>query len=584
GRQRVSGPELLMVAALLVIAGGVLSFLDGRGDPDQPVDQPASGEVESIADVLNRLPSIAVLTFVNRSDLSSDQYFTDGICDELLTSLQRVPGLKVISRTSSEAYRETELSIPEIGRELGVAWVLEGSVQRAGDQVRIIAQLIDAVNEGHIWSETFDLEQSGQSLLDVQSRIVGMVAGELNIELREEERLRAARRFTANSDAYDLYLRALDRGYEEAISLLEQAVERDPGFVAAHAELAKAHARRYQMAGDRSEERAATAREAAERAVQLAPESEDAQLAMGHYEYRVEKDWEAALDWLGRASGTLIGDGEYHRFRAYAERRMGRWRQSVASLEAAVSLSPKDASAWSELGLSYLCMRRYDEAEEALLEADRLGRGATYRLALLTWFRDGSMDGWPPFLERNPTSIWAWEIVMTEGRHEDAAAILPHLPDTMVYQYHWYPRALVEAETLEALGQVDDAREKYQEAASILEPLVEQIPDDERYPASLAWAYAALGMEEEAVRLGRSAVAIMPRERDALHGPFFLFDLAAVHARLGEVDEALEVLEDLLSAPARFAPNMLEDHFRLRPIQDDPRFQALMDRERGKAF
>jgi serine/threonine-protein kinase len=173
---------------------------------------------------------------------------------------------------------------------------------------------------------------------------------------------------------------------------------------------------------------------------------------------------------------------------------------------------------------------------------------------------------------------------MTEGRHEDAAAILPNLLEVSIGQNSWVPKALREAETLEALRQREAAREKYQDAATILQPLVEETPDDERYHASLARAYAGLGRRDEAVREGRRAVEIMPRERDAVSGPHFLFDLAAVHARLGEVDEALEALEDLLSAPSRLAPNMLENHFRLRAIQEDPRFKALMDRERDRVF
>jgi serine/threonine-protein kinase len=503
GRQRVSGPELLMVAALLVIAGGVLTMLGREPRTVQPEDQPASAEVEDVAEALNRLPGIAVLPFENRSDLSSDQYFTDGIHDELLTRLQRVGGLRVISRTSSDAYRDTDKTIPDIGRELGVGYILEGGVQRAGDRVRIGVQLIDAVNEGHLWADTYDRVLTPDALFEIQSEIVRTVAGELNIELRQEERLRAARRSTTDQEAYELYLRGADRGgdYEEAIPLFQQAIERDPGFVGAHVQLARSHAYQYQYRGQRSEERAAAARMAAERAVELAPESEDAQLAMGIYLYRVEKDYEAALDWLSRASGTLLGDYEYHAFRAYTERRMGRWREAVASHQAAVSLSPRLSSAWQEMGATYLYLRRYAEAEEALLEAQRRGSSLhLFYLAILTWFRDGTTEDWQPYLEPHPAVDEAWEIPMTEGRYEDALAILHSLPDVLPDTYAWYPKALLEAETVEALGQHEAARERYEDAVDILEPLMEEAPDDERYHASLGWAYAGLGSREEAVR------------------------------------------------------------------------------------
>jgi tetratricopeptide (TPR) repeat protein len=323
--------------------------------------------------------------------------------------------------------------------------------------------------------------------------------------------------------------------------------------------------------------------------VELAPDSEDAQMAMGIYLYRVEKDYQGAVEWFGRASGTLLGDYDYHRYRSVAERRMGRWRASAASREAALALSPIEASAWSEAGLTYLCMRRYNEAERAFQEALRLdpdaGAGSLlFRLALLTWFRDGTMDGWVPYLERFPTSFTAWEVAMTEGRYGDAQEIVARLPDVLSSQYHWTPKPLYEAETLSASGDSESARAKYQEAAGILEPLVERTPDDERYRASLAWVYAGLGRRDDAVREGRRAAEIMSRDRDALGGPMFLFNLAAVHAGLGEVEEAVEVLEDLFSAPARFAPHMIEDHFLFRPIRDDPRFQALIDLERDRVF
>jgi tetratricopeptide (TPR) repeat protein len=331
------------------------------------------------------------------------------------------------------------------------------------------------------------------------------------------------------------------------------------------------------------------AQAAAERAVELAPESEDAQLAMGLYLYRVEKDYEAALDWFTRASGTLIGDYDYHSYRGWVQRRAGQWRQAVASLEAAAAISPRSSQVWSDLGSTYRALRRYAEAEAAYQEWARI-RGPEYlpplyELARVAWLRDGTTDGWQPYLEIEPAGRLAWEVAMTEGRYEDALAILPNLNDIVGGQYSRNPKPLLEAETLEALGQRDAALEKYRDAVSILDSLIKEIPGDERYHAALAWAYAGLGMRAESVSEGLEAVEIMPRERDAMDGPHQLFKLAAVYARLGEVDEALEVLEDLLNAPAsRFAPNVLENHYRLRPIQDDPRFRALMDRERDRVF
>lgn len=589
GRQRVSGPELLMLAMLFLLGGIGLSLLERGSDTGPLQDRMVDGEVEDVAAALNRLPGIAVLPFANRSGVPEDRFFVDGIQDELLTRLQRVPGLRVISRTSTAAYRDTDKAVLEIGRELNVGYVLEGGVQRAGDRVRINVQLVDARNEGHLWAETYDRILTPDSVLDLQSEIVRTVAGELNVALRSVEWARSARMSTSDLEAYDLYTRAVglrDERPEEALALFQRAVDRDPGFVGAWVGLATGHSRAYQYLGLRSEERAAAARAAAERAVELAPQSEDAQLAMGIYLYRVEKAYESALDWLIRASGTLVGDLTYHRFRALTERRMGRWRDAIGSFEAAVSLSPRSAPDWHELGFTYLCMRRYADAGRALQESQRLDPGgvAAFLLIWLGWARDGNLEipSEPP--EDLNSRVYAWQGAMSLERFVDAAALLEVLPDVWISQYWWFPRPLLEAETFAAQGQLDAAREKYREAVAILEPRVREAPNDERYHSALARALAGLDRRTEAIAEARRAVEIMPRERDALGGPDYLFNLAAVYARLGDVDRAVQALEELLGAPARYSPDMLEDHYLLHPIRDDPEFRALMDRERGRAF
>lgn len=588
GQQRISGPELLILAMLFLLGAIGLSFLGPRID-GLAEDRAAPEPVENIAAALNQLPGIAVLPFANRSGIPGDQYFTDGIQDELLTRLQRLPGLRVISRTSSETYRNTDKTIPEIGRELSVRYVLEGGVQRAGDRARITVQLIDARGEGHLWAETYDRVITPENLLEIQSEIVRTVAGELDIALRNVEWTRSARLSTSDPEAYDLYTRANGLSAErpeEALELFQQAVEQDPEFVGAWVGLARGHALAYQYRGLRSEERAAAARAAAERAVELAPESEDAQLAMGIYLYRVEKAYESALDWLRRASGTLIGDLMYHRYRSYAERRMGRWSEALASHEAALSLSPRSTVEWREAGVTYLHLRRFAEAERAFLEAERLNPSELSRLylSLLEWFREGMTDKLQDLSVQAGDSGFRWEIAMSAGRFADATALLEDLPDVLVDQYEWYPRSFLQAETLAARDGEGAGRERYVAAVDTLQAMLGENPEDERAHATLALVFAGLGRRVEALREARRALEILPRDRDALGGPHLLFNLASVYARLGEADAAVEVLEDLLSAPSRYAPKMLETHFRLRFIRDDPGFRALMDRERARVF
>jgi TolB-like protein/lipoprotein NlpI len=580
GRQKVSGPELLMVTALFLVAGGVLLML---GREPGAIRSPGE-EIESVAEALIRMPGIAVLPFENRSGSADDRYFADGIHDDLLTNLQRAAGLRVISRTSSDAYRDTNKTIREIGQELGVDYILEGAVQRAGDRVRINVQLIDALKDTHLWGETYDRILRPDSLLDLQSEIVERVYGETGAALLEGERIWAARRTTMDREAFDLFARARELGdTEEATALLARAVERDPGFVAGHAALAMTHAQLFHYYGLRSEERQAAAREAAERAVELAPDSPDAQLAMGIYFYRVEKDFQEAFDWLGRAAGTLRGDYDYHLYRAFSERRMGRWEESIRSLEAVLALSPRTAAIWNELAFTLGYMRRWEAAHAALEEALRLDPGLnTTCVAEIIWGRDGILDGWHSFLQDHPNPFDSWWLAMTEGRHADALALLEDVPEVHIVQDNWYPKPLVRGMTLRARG--EDAVGSFEEAVAVLEARLVEADWDERVHAALGLAYAGLGRRDDAVREAGRAVEILPMERDVLSAPWYYLNLASVHAQFGEVDEALGLLETILSVPSRYPPGKMQDHYLLIPLREESRFQEMIEREWDRVF
>jgi TolB-like protein/Tfp pilus assembly protein PilF len=585
GRQTVSGPELLMIGLLLAIGGGVISMLGPAGrtvsiDPD-----PSSGKVEGDLAILSRLPGLAVLPLANRSGLAEDQYFADGIHDDLLTLLQRLPGLRVVSRTSTEAYRDTDKTVTAIGRELRVDYVLEGGVQRGGDRVRINLQLIDAHEDVHLWADSYDRALTPESLLEVQSDVVRNVTRELDVVLREEDLQRTARRMTRDPEAYDLFIRgreARNRGEpREAAELQERAVAEDPGFLAAFAEAAQVHALVYQA--ERTPERAEAARRAAERAAELDPGAEDAQLAMGFYLYRVEGDYPAALDWLGRAAGSLRGDAGYRAGTALVERRVGRWRSALASFEAAATLSPGNHIYARELGGTLLRMRRYAEAETWLQECVSTAPDpdtCQYLLGLLSWMRDGSPDEWRALED----AYSRWQLDMSRGDFRSALATLDDSETPHVTLAVWYPGELLAAWVYEALGDSARALESYTAAASILELQIAEGPADERHHQALGLAYAGLGRRTDALRESIAAVDRRPVERDALLGPVHLFALAAVHARLGNTEEALTALEQLLTIPSTFSATQLRSHFLLAPLQPDTGFLGLLDREPGRVF
>ncbi|MHB1192278.1 MAG: BTAD domain-containing putative transcriptional regulator [Longimicrobiales bacterium] len=587
GRQRISGPELLILAMLFVLAG--LGLLSLRPAPTVG-EGPSTAADEGVAAALERLPGLAVLPFANRSGEPDDVYFTDGVYDELLTRLQRIPGMRVISRTSAEVYRDSDKTIPSIGEELGVDYVLEGGVQRVSERVRVNLQLIDARSEGHVWAQTYDRLLNPTELLDIQSEVVRAVAGELGVALRNEEWDRWARRSTRDPGAYDLYTRGVEASNRgdmlKAETLFREAAERDPDFVAAHFAVARTAGANY-LSWGRSAERAEWIQSAALKALEIDPDAPDAHLAMGIYHYRVSHDWEQALEWLGRAAGTLRGEHYYQYYRATVERRMGRWVPSVSSMEAAVTLSPRALSPRQELGITLLSMRRYAEAERVLREAIALFPDAEepYFLAGETsWARDGDTAPWLEATKRFESPFKAWELRMILGDPAGALAALEDGPAVWTAHQQWRPKSLCAALALEAMGRSEEARAAYGEAIDTLETLVATAPDDERYRSSLGLAYAGLGRGEDALREATTATELMPPQRDALGGPFLLFTLAGVRARLGDVEGAVENLERILMVPSRYSAPMLRRHYLLRPLWDEPLFLGLLEREPGRVF
>jgi tetratricopeptide (TPR) repeat protein len=228
-------------------------------------------------------------------------------------------------------------------------------------------------------------------------------------------------------------------------------------------------------------------------------------------------------------------------------------------------------------------MRRWEEAEAANEESLRLEPGPSTILgADIIWGRDGVLDGWHDYLENHPNPWDAWWLAMTEGRHDDALALLDELPDIHILQANWYPKPLVRGMTLRARG--EDAIASFEEAAAILEARLLEADWDERVHAALGLAYAGLGRRNDAVQEARRAVEILPLGRDALSAAWYYLNLASVHAQFGEVDEALELLETILSVPSRYPAGKMQDHYLLIPLREEPRFQEMIEREWDRVF
>lgn len=362
--------------------------------PVVEVVEPVEPEIDLTTLDIDR-NSIAVLPFANRSTNEGDIYFTDGIHDDLLTQLSRIEAFSVISRTSVMEYRDTTKNLKQIARELNVANVMEGAVQRSGDRVRINVQLIDAFTDEHLWAEIYDRELTANNLFDIQSEIAKAIAGALQAKLTDSELASVSDIPTDNVAAYDLYLQArrfaqneTQDGYQTAIDLFKESLALDPGFKYAWIGLARAHMNNYWTFGGDPLNRD-LALEAIEKARAIDPDFAELYVAEGFYWYWGSLDYERALYKLGKAIEMMPGNDEAYMWRGWVSRRAGLWDQAVQSMQQALKLNPRVHYNWHEYALTLLYLHRYDESRLAIEKAraidpdnfweNRPRRGSPYR-------------------------------------------------------------------------------------------------------------------------------------------------------------------------------------------------------------
>lgn len=542
-------------------------------------------------------PGVAVLPFANRSELESDAFFTDGMHDELLTQLTKISGIRVISRTSVMGYRGTEKNVRVIGEELGVDYLLEGGLLRAGDHVRLNVQLVHAPRDEHVWAETYDRAMTVVNLLAIQTEIVQNVVRSLQAVLSPQEEALIAEAPTENVEAYEFYVRGedwLNRGglseeeYSIAAQMYERAIELDPDFAVAYGKLAGAHARLYFQGHDRSPERLARAQAAAERAMALAPDHPEVREGVGDYFYYGLRDYDRALEEYRAALERLPNSATLIARVAWIQRRKGRWEESLAGLERVREMDPRSASVLLNHAVSLQVMRRYEEAEATFDEAVALNPDIAILWALramnhVLWRGDleGAMASWegaPKSVLENPrTEGW---ILGLEFLARDYTGMLRRLERTeeeaFDAQWEWVPVTQLRAMAYEGLGDSVRARAAYDSARVTLERVAAERPEDERVWSALGLALVGLGAKEEAITAGKRGAEILPVSRDALWGPNQTLDLAVIYARVGEADAAIDLLEELLRIPAPVSVPYLGLHPSFDPLREHPRFRALV--------
>jgi TolB-like protein/Tfp pilus assembly protein PilF len=564
---------------------------------------PWRNAVAETADVSsNSIPakSIAVLPFQNLSPDNAGGFFADGVQDQILTNLSKVSDLKVISHTSVQQYRnEAGRNMREIGRQLGVAYVLEGTVQRAPTRVRVNAKLIDARADSQIWAETYDRDVA--DLFVIQSDLAQAIVNQLQARLSPEQKAEIEETPTRDLAAFDLYLQAKEivETYLEiqdpgssllkAVRLLDEATERDPNFVLAYCYASRAHNLLYFLDLDPTPKRKLLGKAAVDNALRLRPHSADVHLAMADHLFRCDRDYDRAREELEIARPGLPNSVPFFFLSGYLNRRQGHWTEAERDFATAVKLDPRKANAVNLLGDTFVLERRFPEAR---LVSDRaIAAGMRdpidlIRRAAVDFGETGdpttlraAMAGAPDTDVGGGETSWKILIAMIDHNYGEARRVLASSPraDFQDVDFSFYfPRAWYEGVIARAEGDKTKAIAAFKAARAIFESRLKNKPNDPRTLAVLAQVDANLGNKELALNEAQKAVTLMPVTKDAYDGPLVLQGLAQVYTWTGDHDRALDVLQTLIGMPGYTSYGYLKADPAWEPVRGHPRFQQLL--------
>ncbi len=575
------GGIAIALILLVYLYIGVPSYTEGRGDSASlpPLDL-------SKADL-----SVAVLPFENRSGLLEDLYFTDGMQDELRTRLAKVSGLTVLSRNSVMDYRNSTKTSRAIGNELGVGYLLGGSVQRSNDRVRIYVSLSDTKNDQQVWAESYDRQLTAVDLLNIQSDIARTICGELGAVISTEESKRIALQSTTNLQAYDAYLRAFTlsnlmveaprEDMETAIVFYDKATTLDPGFALAYAMVSDIHSWFVLRRWDRSDDRKQAASSAADRALALALDLPEAHYAKAAYHYRVEKDYDQALESLRLAETGLRGEGFLALLEGYIHRRAGHWQEAISALERAMKLDPRSDVPVFQLAITHRWLRQYDRAAQLYQLAFDLNPSRTWiplQMAEQAIHQTGRFDAYQALRSASQGTLDGyWYDLFLQRRFAQLLEVA-QVGSLQVNEWQdgFEPISLWRGWTYAAMGDDATAGEYFKEAVGLLDAKARTDQQDDRVHRALGLAYAGLGRREAAIQHGDRALQLVPPEKEAYSGPFNLEGLAMIYAQLGEAGPAVQALRKLFSIPGPHTIHSVMADPRYDPIRDSAEYLALV--------
>jgi TolB-like protein len=576
---------------VVVLAGALSVSLFFLGRYTAPIQRGAAGAAEK---------SIAILPFENLSEEKGNAYFAEGVQDEILTRLAKIADLKVISRTSTQRFKSSPDNLREVAKQLGVANILEGSVQKAADQVRVNVQLVNALSDAHLWAETYDRKLT--DIFGVESEIAKAIAEALRAKLTGGEQRALAVKPTNNAEAYDAYLRGLAfdvrtsggaDDQEKAVRFYGRAVQLDPAFALAWARLSRANAQTYFNGLDTTPARRDATERALNTAQKLQPNSPETLLAQAYYQYWVLRDYELAKATFGRVRELVPGSSDVPAALALIARRQGRWDESVAYWEQTLVLDPRNIEWLKTAAETYAMLRQfaaalktYDRVLDIVPnEPDTLANEAKIYQA------EGNLEQAGKLLagvNAQTPSVKAFVTTIDQlflERHFDDAIRLIHNRLTEFRDLSDIERLFMQFFLVlgqQYAGDLVGARATAQQILGPLETLCQKNPDSPNFAQLLSVIRAVLGQNDAAIEEAERAITLLPSGKDAVSGPKGEENLASVEVLVGDKNRAIPRLQRLLEIPYAdcLTPALLRLQARWDPLRGDPRFQKLCEEKK----
>jgi len=545
--------------------------------------------------------SIAVLPFASLSQDKNDAYFADGVQDQILTNLAKVSDLKVISHTSVRQYKTgAERNMREIGRQLGVAYIMEGSVQRARDRLRINATLIDARTDTHIWAETYD--RTAADLFAIQSELAQSIVTQLKARLSPQQKAELEERPTQDLDAFELYLQAkaivdsyinatdVRAALLQALKSLDEAIQRDPNFVSAYCYAARANDLLFFFDLDPTPDRISLAETAVKAALRLRPDSAEAHFARADYLFRCLRDYDRAMEELAIARPGLPNSTPFFILSGYINRRRNHFHEAERDFSTAFALDPRNPNAYNLLADTYLLQHRFAEAVHVydnVLAAGEQAPIVRFRRAASMLYRTGDTGPLREILTKYPDMEFAggqmpfrvWMAIL-DGNYAEAERVLAasSRQDFQDIDFSFYfPKSWYQAMIVRTKGDSARAMAAFRECREILAQRLIVKPEHARTIAVLAQVDAGLGQKELAVREAQHAIDLMPISKDIYDGALVLEGLAQVYAWSGDRDRAIELVQKLLTMPGYTNYGRLKLHPLWSPLRGDPQFEKIIN-------